>query len=79
MCGKIAEVQDRRGTGGLPASGGIRDDVAAKLVDVADAGFAGCTITFVDYLNEFPFFVERVLPRLEREGVRKPAEHPALN
>ena len=39
----------------------------------AGAGFAGCTITFVDYLNEFQFFQERVLPRLERAGLRHPA------
>jgi alkanesulfonate monooxygenase SsuD/methylene tetrahydromethanopterin reductase-like flavin-dependent oxidoreductase (luciferase family) len=75
--GRPPELRDKLkfriagGHGGLPVVGDP-DDVAAKLVDVADAGFAGCTITFVDYLKEFPFFQERVLPRLEREGVRKP-------
>jgi dimethylsulfone monooxygenase len=60
------------GHGGLPIIGNP-DDVAAKLAEVAGAGIAGCTITFVDYLNEFPFFQERVLPRLERTGLRRPA------
>jgi alkanesulfonate monooxygenase SsuD/methylene tetrahydromethanopterin reductase-like flavin-dependent oxidoreductase (luciferase family) len=76
--GRPPELRDKLkfriagGHGGLPVVGDP-DDVAAKLVDVADAGFAGCTITFVDYLKEFPFFQERVLPRLERAGVRRPA------
>lgn len=59
------------GHGGLPIVGDP-EDVAAKLADVADAGFAGCTIAFVDYLREFPFFEEHVLPRLERAGLRQP-------
>ena len=41
---------------------------------VSYLGFAGCAVTFVDYLNEFPFFVERVLPRLERAGLRHAAD-----
>jgi predicted transcriptional regulator len=34
-------------------------------------GLAGCTVAFVDYLKEIPFFVQEVLPRLERLGVRE--------
>jgi alkanesulfonate monooxygenase SsuD/methylene tetrahydromethanopterin reductase-like flavin-dependent oxidoreductase (luciferase family) len=75
--GRPPELRDKLkfriagGHGGLPIIGDP-DDVAAKLQQVADAGFAGCTITFVNYLSEFPFFEERVLPRLERAGLRYP-------
>ncbi len=34
-------------------------------------GLAGCTVAFVDYLKEIPYFVQEVLPRLERAGVRQ--------
>ena len=37
------------------------------------AGFAGASIAFFDYLKEIPFFIEEVLPRLERLGVRAPS------
>jgi dimethylsulfone monooxygenase len=60
------------GHGGLPIIGNP-EDVAAQLAEVAAAGFAGCTITFVDYLREFPFFKANVLPRLEHAGLRNPA------
>jgi dimethylsulfone monooxygenase len=77
--GRPQEMRDKLrfriagGHGGLPVVGDP-DDVAAKLIEVAKAGFAGCAVTFVDYLNEFPFFVERVLPRLERAGLRHAAD-----
>ena len=61
------------GHGGLPLIG-TPDDVADQLIALSDAGFAGCTITFVDYLKELPFFNEHVLPRLERAGVRRPLQ-----
>jgi alkanesulfonate monooxygenase SsuD/methylene tetrahydromethanopterin reductase-like flavin-dependent oxidoreductase (luciferase family) len=60
------------GHGGLPIVGDP-DDVAAKLAEVSKAGFDGCAITFVDYLGEFPFFAEHVMPRLEQAGLRQPA------
>jgi dimethylsulfone monooxygenase len=77
--GRPQELRDKLkfriagGHGGLPVVGDP-DDVAAKLIEVSKAGFAGCAVTFVDYLNEFPFFVERVLPRLERAGLRHAAD-----
>jgi len=38
------------------------------------SGFAGTTISFVDYVKEFPYFRDEVLPRLERLGLRKPVK-----
>lgn len=49
---------------------GSPDDVAAEMARMSDTGLAGCTIAFVDYLKEIPYFVQEVLPRLERLGLR---------
>ncbi len=50
---------------------GDPDDVAAELAKISAAGFIGTTITFVNYVDEFPYFRDEVLPRLERLGLRK--------
>jgi alkanesulfonate monooxygenase SsuD/methylene tetrahydromethanopterin reductase-like flavin-dependent oxidoreductase (luciferase family) len=50
---------------------GTPDDVADGLRRIAEAGFAGSTISFVDYVSEFPYFRDEVLPRLERMGLRE--------
>jgi hypothetical protein len=39
---------------------------------MAQAGLAGCSVAFLDYLKEIPYFVAEVLPRLERLGLRDP-------
>lgn len=54
---------------------GTPDDVAAELAKISAAGFIGTTITFVNYVNEFPYFRDEVLPRLERLGLREPSTH----
>jgi alkanesulfonate monooxygenase SsuD/methylene tetrahydromethanopterin reductase-like flavin-dependent oxidoreductase (luciferase family) len=53
---------------------GSPDDVAEGLAGIAAAGFAGTTISFVDYVAEFPLFAAEVLPRLERKGLRAAVE-----
>lgn len=52
---------------------GSPDTVAGELGRISAAGFAGTTITFVDYLPELEYFNAEVLPRLEAKGLRKPA------
>ena len=39
---------------------------------MSDAGLAGSTVAFLDYLKEIPYFIAEVLPRLERLGLRAP-------
>jgi alkanesulfonate monooxygenase SsuD/methylene tetrahydromethanopterin reductase-like flavin-dependent oxidoreductase (luciferase family) len=51
---------------------GDPDAVARELARLRSAGFDGLAINFVDYLEELPYFVEAVLPRLERLGLRTP-------
>ena len=38
---------------------------------ISQSGFAGTTISFVNYVDELPFFRDEVLPRLERKGLRE--------
>lgn len=51
---------------------GDPDTIAAELARVSAAGFAGTTLSFVDYVRELPFFLEEVMPRLEKMGLRVP-------
>ena len=59
------------GYGGLVAVGDP-DRVAGEFKRLADAGFDGFCFSFVNYTDELPFFVQEVLPRLERLGLRLP-------
>jgi alkanesulfonate monooxygenase SsuD/methylene tetrahydromethanopterin reductase-like flavin-dependent oxidoreductase (luciferase family) len=60
------------GNGGLPFIGNP-DDVAQFLTQVHSAGFSGCGLSFVNPADEFPYFQQEVLPRLEQMGLRRPA------
>lgn len=57
------------GHGGYPLVG-TPDQVAEGIGRLKAAGFAGTTLSFVDYLDEFPYFRDEVLPRLDRAGIR---------
>lgn len=59
------------GHGSFPIVGDP-DHVAKELERVPAGGFAGCTMSFVDYAKEFPYFRDEVLPRLEARGLRQP-------
>jgi alkanesulfonate monooxygenase SsuD/methylene tetrahydromethanopterin reductase-like flavin-dependent oxidoreductase (luciferase family) len=53
---------------------GDPDHVASELARISAAGFAGTTVSFVNYLDELPYFRDEVLPRLEAKGLRSPAK-----
>jgi len=59
------------GMGGLPIIGDP-DRVAGDLARLSEAGFTGLALSFVNYVDELPYFCAEVLPRLERLGVRVP-------
>jgi alkanesulfonate monooxygenase SsuD/methylene tetrahydromethanopterin reductase-like flavin-dependent oxidoreductase (luciferase family) len=44
--------------------------VAEQLVKISAAGFTGATVSFVNFKNELPYFIETVLPLLQEAGVR---------
>jgi alkanesulfonate monooxygenase SsuD/methylene tetrahydromethanopterin reductase-like flavin-dependent oxidoreductase (luciferase family) len=52
---------------------GDADRVAETLARLSDVGFDGLVLNFVNYLDEFPYFAQEVLPRLERLGLREKA------
>jgi dimethylsulfone monooxygenase len=51
---------------------GSPDDVVEKFKQVSATGIAGSALVFLNYLAEMPFFVQEVLPRIERAGLRQP-------
>jgi alkanesulfonate monooxygenase SsuD/methylene tetrahydromethanopterin reductase-like flavin-dependent oxidoreductase (luciferase family) len=53
---------------------GSPDDVAEELIEMSQAGLAGASICFIDYLQAMPYFIQEVLPRLERAGIREPQQ-----
>lgn len=67
---KLLRDRMAAGHGGYPLVG-TPDDVAGGLQRLKDAGFAGTTLSFVDYVKEFPYFRDEVMPRLEARGIRK--------
>ena len=58
------------GMGGLPIVGDP-DFVAAQLATLSEAGLTGIGVSFVNYIDELPYFCDEVLPRLERKGLRE--------
>jgi alkanesulfonate monooxygenase SsuD/methylene tetrahydromethanopterin reductase-like flavin-dependent oxidoreductase (luciferase family) len=57
---------------------GDPDRVARQLIELSESGFDGIGLTFVNYLDELPYFHAEVVARLERAGLRLPAERSAV-
>jgi FMNH2-dependent dimethyl sulfone monooxygenase len=57
---------------------GAPDDVVEELKQFKATGIAGSALVFLNYLSEMPFFIEEVLPRMERAGLRHPQHQHAL-
>ena len=59
-----------RAMGGLPIVGDP-DHVAAQLAELAGPGLTGIAVSFVNYVDELPYFCDEVIGRLERMGMRE--------
>jgi dimethylsulfone monooxygenase len=57
------------GTGSYPLVG-RPERIADEIIAMHKLGLAGATISFVNFDEELPFFVERVLPLLQQAGLR---------
>ena len=57
------------GMGGLPLVGDP-DSVARDMARLAALGLKGIAVSFVNFLDELPYFCTEVLPRLTRLGLR---------
>ncbi len=68
----LALIRDRfaAGHGGYPLVG-TPEVVADGIEEIYEAGFGGVTLAFVDYVKEFPYFRDEVMPLLEKRGIRK--------
>ena len=67
------ELEDRvRRAAGLSSYPlvGRPEKVAEGLVSLHRLGIAGTTLSFVNFRDELPFFMQRVLPLLKAAGVR---------
>ncbi len=58
------------GAGTYPLVGTPRH-IAEEMIRMQRAGFAGTTLSFVDYLGELPWFLAEVLPLLREAGLRE--------
>jgi FMNH2-dependent dimethyl sulfone monooxygenase len=45
--------------------------IAEEMVKISQAGFAGTTVSFVNFKNELPYFIDNVLPLLKEAGLRQ--------
>ena len=50
---------------------GTPQQIADEMVKMHEAGFAGTTVSFVNYSDELPYFCEKVLPLLREAGLRQ--------
>ena len=67
----LALIRERMaaGHGGFPLVG-TPEQVADGICTLHATGFRGTTLSFVDYVAEFPYFRDNVLPILHARGIR---------
>jgi alkanesulfonate monooxygenase SsuD/methylene tetrahydromethanopterin reductase-like flavin-dependent oxidoreductase (luciferase family) len=51
---------------------GTPDEIVEEMEQLQKAGLSGAAIVFLNYLNEMPYFIQEVMPRMERAGLREP-------
>ena len=66
---KIERKRYAGGTGSYPLIGRPQR-IADEIVRMHQLGLSGATISFVNFNEELPFFVERVMPLLQQAGLR---------
>ncbi len=57
------------GHSGFPLVG-TPEQVAEGVGALHAAGFRGTTLSFLDYVEEFPYFRDQVMPLLAQRGLR---------
>ena len=67
---KLERQRYAGGTGSYPLIGSPQT-IAEKIVRIHELGFSGATLSFVNFNEELPFFVDRVLPLLRQAGLRE--------
>ena len=49
---------------------GTPERIAATIVEIAAEGWSGAALSFLNYTDELPFFIERVFPLLKEAGLK---------
>ena len=49
---------------------GTPEDIAGTIAGIAAEGWMGAALSFLNYTDELPFFIDRVFPLLEEAGLR---------
>src|SRR5262249_46547079 len=65
-------MQKKRIAGGFGSFGivGSPGDIAEQIIELKRAGLHGISISFVNFRDELPYFLETVMPLLENAGLR---------
>jgi len=50
---------------------GTPEHIASEMVKMHGVGFAGTTVSFVNFKDELPYFLDKVLPLLREAGLRQ--------
>jgi dimethylsulfone monooxygenase len=50
---------------------GTPDDIVGEMMQMHQAGLSGTSIAFLNYTDEMPYFLDEVLPRMKRAGLRE--------
>jgi alkanesulfonate monooxygenase SsuD/methylene tetrahydromethanopterin reductase-like flavin-dependent oxidoreductase (luciferase family) len=50
---------------------GTPDRIAGEIAAIAAEGWSGAALSFLNYTDEMPFFIERVFPLLKEAGLRE--------
>jgi alkanesulfonate monooxygenase SsuD/methylene tetrahydromethanopterin reductase-like flavin-dependent oxidoreductase (luciferase family) len=58
------------GGGGTYPLVGTPRHIVDEMVKMHRAGFAGTTVSFVNFLDELPYFIDGVLPLMREAGLR---------
>ncbi len=57
------------GAGGYPLIG-TPEKIVEEMIAIAEHGYSGIALSFVNYVYELPYFCDRVLPLLKKAGLR---------
>jgi alkanesulfonate monooxygenase SsuD/methylene tetrahydromethanopterin reductase-like flavin-dependent oxidoreductase (luciferase family) len=49
---------------------GTPENIAATIKEISDEGWSGAALSFLNYTDEMPFFIDRVFPLLADAGLR---------
>ena len=72
---RMTKATGRRYSGTFPGVYplvGSPDDIVEELSKLKATGISGSALIFLNYLQELPYFVQEVLPRMEKAGLRQP-------